>query len=79
MSDVGESYKVIKISGKVYKPNIYVRFTSNISYFINTVIMENQTFNINCESTKDTPWKLSPIKTGVFFCRSSGLDTFFLE
>ena len=34
MVDFGKSYKTIKISGKVDKPNTYNRFSSNISFFI---------------------------------------------
>ena len=34
MVDIGESYKMIRISGKVNKSNTYNRFCSNISFFI---------------------------------------------
>ena len=34
MEDLGESDQMIKINGKMYKSNINIEFSSNISFFI---------------------------------------------
>ena len=53
MVDYGESDKMIKISGKVNKSNIYSRFTGYILFFIHR-ISSDQTFPklLKCRKTQ---------------------------
>ena len=44
MIDFGESYKMIKIRGKVDKSNTYNGFSGNISFFIDRRTSSGKTF-----------------------------------